>query len=102
MNTALASGTWTMTSPFVWAGPTSISSTSRPPTSTLSRPSNVRVGGVSVIPSNVKSPKKLRNSSPTSPGATLRPASIAGATSPISSAHAVEAMISAPATSSLP
>ena len=35
MNTALASGTWTIASPLVCAGPTSISSTSRPPTSTV-------------------------------------------------------------------
>ena len=44
MNTVRLSGTTTITSPRVWAGPTSISSTSRPPTSSVRRPSNVRVG----------------------------------------------------------
>ena len=62
----------------------------------------MRVGGVSSMPSNWNSPKKLRNRSPTSPGAAFSPPSIAGGTSAISSAVAVEAMISAPATSWLP
>ncbi len=91
-----------MTSPLVWAGPTSISSATRPATSTVSRPSKVRVGRVSSMPSNWKSPKKLRNRSPTSPGAAFSPASRAGGTSAISAAAADEAMISAPATSWLP
>ena len=102
MYTVRASGTWTITSPLVWAGPTSISSTLRPSTSTVSRPSNVRVGRVSSMPSKWNSPKKLRNRSPTSPGAALSPASKRGGTSAISSAAADEAMISAPATSWLP
>ena len=62
----------------------------------------MRVGGVRVMSPNSNSPKKLRNSSPISPGAALRPARSAGGTSAISAAVAADAMISAPVTSSLP
>ena len=55
-------------SPRVCAGPTSISSTARPADVEVEAPSNVRVGQRSSMPSNWKSPKKLRNRSPTSPG----------------------------------
>jgi hypothetical protein len=54
------------------------------------------------MPSKWNSPKKLRNRSPTSPGASVSAPSIAGGTSFISSAAAEVATISAPATSSLP
>ena len=54
------------------------------------------------MPSNWKAPKNERNSSPTSPGAALRAASIAGGTSVISCAVATVATISAPSTSWLP
>ncbi len=95
MYTVDASGTCTIVSPAVWAGPTSISSTGRPPTSSVSRPSNVRLGSSSSMPSNSNSPKKLRNSSPTSPGAWFSAASIDGGTSAISWAVADDATISA-------
>jgi hypothetical protein len=100
--TTFASGTCTITSPLVCAGPTSINSTTRPATSMSRRPSNVRVGGVNVMPSKSKSPKNERNNSPTSPGALLSAASIAGGTCAISSAADFDAMISAFATRSLP
>ncbi len=89
-------------SPRVCAGPTSISSTMRPPTSSSSRPSKVRVGGVGSMPSKWNAPKNRRNSSPNSPGAAFRAASVDGGTSAISSAVAVEATISVPASSWLP
>ena len=47
MKIVRASGTWASASPRVCAGPTSISSTARPPTSRSSRPSKVRVGQAS-------------------------------------------------------
>ena len=62
----------------------------------------MRVGGVGSMPVKSNSPKKLRNSSPTSPSASLSAASRDAGTSAISSAAAVEAMISAPVTSWLP
>ena len=49
-NTMLASGTWTIRSPGVCAGPTSISRTSRPATESVSSPPNSRVGGVMRTP----------------------------------------------------
>ena len=91
-----------MTSPRVCAGPTSINSITRPPTSMSSRTSKVRVGNFIVMSANSNAPKKLRNNSPISPGAAFSAANISGGTSVISWAAAVEAMISAPATSSLP
>ena len=83
-------------------GPTSINSTVRPPTSNSMRPSKVRSGSRSSIPSKSNSPKKLRNMSPTSPGALLRPASSDGGTSLISCDVAEVAMISASPTKMLP
>ena len=89
-------------SPFVCAGPTSISSTSRPPTSSVEPP--------------VEGPRRRRQRDAVevelAEEVAEQVADVAGrggeagehrrATSPISSAQAVEAMISAPATSSLP
>ena len=46
------SGTWMITSPRVWAGPTSISWTARSPIRRSSRPSKVSFGGVGASPSN--------------------------------------------------
>ena len=49
-----ASGTQTIRSPGVWAGPTSIRRTMRPPTFSSSSPENVRVGGTSRVSSKPK------------------------------------------------
>jgi hypothetical protein len=99
VNTVRASGTWAITSPLVCAGPTSINSTTRPPTSTSRRPSKVRVGRRCSMPSKRKAPKNERNNSPTSPGAAFNAANMEGGTSDISRVADVEATISAPSTS---
>ena len=95
-----------MMSPPVWAGPTSTSSTGVSPTWRLKAPSNVRFGGVWVIPSNSKGPKHSTRKSPTRPPSARAPrisaASASGVVTSISAAAVFDATISAPATSSLP
>jgi hypothetical protein len=54
------------------------------------------------MPSKSNAPKKLRNRRPTSPSAALSAARLDAGTSLISSAAAVDAMISASVTSWLP
>ena len=106
VKTVRSPGTWTSTSPRVWAGPTWISSIFLSPTERDISPSNVRVGGVCRIPSNSKGPKHLRKNWPSGLWSTaiafIRAAIASGGSSVISSAAAAEAMISAPSTSWLP
>jgi hypothetical protein len=69
-------------------------------------PENVSVGGVSVMPANWNGPNARRtNAAATGPSASAFAtscASTSGGTSPISFAHASDATITAPDTSSLP
>lgn len=104
VKTAFASATCTSVSPPVCAGPTSMTSTSRPPTSTQIRPVKVLVGVGTSMPSNPNWPKRPRTK-----GVRTGPRSvvtitciISGVTSAISSAVASDAMTSAPVTSWLP
>ena len=58
-----------MTSPAVWAGPTSINCTSTPPISRSRRPSNVRLGYVASNSDQSNGAKISRANAPTAPGA---------------------------------
>ncbi len=106
MKTTPSSGTWASTSPRVWAGPTSSSSTRLSPTVQVSVPSKVRVGGVGSMPEKSKAPKaccmKRLTGLSWPASALIMSASRPGGNSSISSAQAREAMISAPFTSWLP
>ena len=87
VNTARADGTSTMESLLVWAGPRSRTTTSRPPTESVSSASNVWSGARPAISVKSKSP----NAQPANAMFSFRPSSRAGGTSVISSAQATVA-----------
>ena len=59
VNTTSPSSSHAITSPWVWAGPTSSSVTARPPTSTVIEPEKVSVGGTDSMSSNRERPERV-------------------------------------------
>ncbi len=94
MNTVLASGTWTIVSPPVCAGPSSTKVTARSPTLSSIRPANVCDGPRKVMLEKSNGPKACSTNAARSggmPGADFNPCSPSGESCPISSALAAEA-----------